>query len=86
MKCGWGKRYPYMVGGACRGIIDDLSVEELALLVAQIYHNGKTDKHVYYNECVKPWDYREFNLGIMNDLLKVMIASIEKGYVPFWQY
>ncbi len=85
MKPGWGKHYPYLLEGAGRGIVDDVSAETLAEWVAQIDQKGKTDKPIYYHERITPWDYRWFDLDIMNDLLKVIIKEIEAGYAPFWQ-
>lgn len=85
MKRGWGRRYPYVLDGAGRGIIDDMSCEELSELVAQIDRNGKTDEPIYYQERRMPWDYRWFDLDCMNSLLKGEIELIEEGYAPFWQ-
>ena len=84
MKRGWGRRYPYVLEGAGRGIIDDMASEELAELVAQIDRNGKTDEPIYYQERRMPWDYRRFDLDCMNSLLKSEIELIEEGYAPFW--
>lgn len=85
MKRGWGRRYPYVLDGAGRGIIDDMSCEELSELVAQIDRNGKTDEPIYYQERRMPWDYRWFDLDCMNSLLKGEIELIEEGYATFWQ-
>ena len=85
MKRGWGRRYPHVLDGTGRGIIDDMSCEELSELVAQIDRNGKTDEPIYYQERMMPWDYRWFDLGCMNSLLKGEIEMIEEGYAPFWQ-
>lgn len=85
MKRGWGRRYPYVLDGAGRGIIDDMSCEELSELVAQIDRNGKTDEPIYYQGRMMPWDYRWFDLDCMSSLLKGEIELIEEGYAPFWQ-
>ncbi len=85
MKRGWGRRYPYVLDGAGRGIIDDMSCEELLELVAQIDRNGKTDEPIYYQERMMPWDYRWFDLDCINSLFKGEIELIEEGYAPFWQ-
>jgi len=85
MKRGWGRRYPYVLDGAGRGIIDDMSCAELSELVAQIGRNGKTDEPIYYQERMMPWDYRWFDLDCINSLLKGEIELIEEGYAPFWQ-
>lgn len=85
MKRGWGRRYPYVLDGAGRGIIDDMSCEELSELVVQIDRNGNTDDPIYYQERMMPWDYRWFDLDCINSLLKGEIELIEEGYAPFWQ-
>ena len=85
MKRGWGRRYPYILDGAGRGIIDDMSCEELSERVAQIDRTGKTDEPIYYQERRMPWDYRWFDLDCMNSLLKGEIELIEEGYASFWQ-
>ena len=85
MKRGWGRRYPYVLDGAGRGIIDDMSCEELSELVAQIDRNGKTDEPIYYQERRMSWDYRWFDLDCMNSLLKGEIELIEERYAPFWE-
>ena len=85
MKRGWGRRYPYILDGAGRGIIDDMSCEELSERVAQIDRTGKTDEPMYYQERRMPWDYRWFDLDCMNSLLKGEIELIEEGYASFWQ-
>ena len=85
MKRGWGRRYPYVLDGAGRGIIDDMSCEELSERVVQIDRTGKTDEPIYYQERRMSWDYRWFDLDCMNSLLKGEIELIEEGYAPFWQ-
>ena len=85
MKRGWSRRYPYVLDGAGRGIIDDMSCEELSELIAQIDRTGKTDEPIYYQERSISWDYRWFDLDCMNSLLKGEIEMIEEGYAPFWQ-
>ena len=85
MKRGWGRRYPYVLDGAGRGIIDDMSCEELSELIAQIDRTGKTDEPIYYQERRISWDYRWLDLDCMNSLLKGEIEMIEEGYAPFWQ-
>lgn len=84
MKRGWGRRYPYVLDGAGRGILDDLPSETLIELVEQIDRNGQTDKPIYYQESRLPWDYRWFDPDYMNVFLKGEIEQIEKGYAPFW--
>ena len=81
---GQGRKYPYVTDGAGRGIIDDMSVDELQELVEQIDKNGKTVEPIYYNDRAMPWDYRWFDLDNINSLLKGEVEMIEEGYAPFW--
>lgn len=85
MKQGQGKRYPYVLDGAGQGIIDDLPCEELKALIGQIDRNGRTDEPFYYGERRLPWDYRSFDLDILNFVLKAQVRRIEKDYAPFWE-
>ena len=73
-----------MLDGAGCGIIDDMPSWYLAELIEQIDRNGKTDEPIYYQERTAPWDYRTFNLKIINYLLKYYIDKYEAGYAPFW--
>lgn len=82
---GQGRKYPYVIDGAGRGIIDDMASDELRELIEQIDITGKTEEPIYYNECVTPWDYRRFDLDLINTLLKGKIEMIEDGYAPFWE-
>lgn len=82
MKRGQGKRYPYITEGSGRGIIDDMSCDELIELVKQIDKNGQTDEPIYYKNRAIPWDYRCFDLERLNILLKGEINLIEEGYQP----
>ena len=84
MERGQGRRYPYIVDGAGRGIIDDMSADELQELIVQIDNEGKTDEPIYYQNRTFPWDYRWFNLDNINALFKGEIEMIEEGYAPFW--
>ena len=81
---GQGRKYPYIIDGAGRGIIDDMNVDELQELIAQIDNKGKTDEPIYYQNRTFPWDYRWFNLDNINALFKGEIEMIEEGYAPFW--
>ena len=81
---GQGRKYPFVIDGAGRGIIDDMPSDELQELIEQIDKNGKTDEPIYYNNRTFPWDYRWFDLDNINGLLKGEIEMIEDGYAPFW--
>ena len=81
---GQGRKYPYVLEGAGRGIIDDMSSDELQELVEEIDATGKTKEPFYYQNRSLPWDYRWFDLNCINGLLKGEIEFIEEGYTPFW--
>ena len=81
---GQGKRYPQIVSGAGCGIIDDMHWTKLKELIEQIDQNGKTTEPVYYNERLKPWDYRDFDMEYWKYLFKGTVERIEEGYAPFW--
>ena len=81
---GQGRKYPYILEGAGRGIIDDMSSDELQELVEEIDDTGKTKEPFYYQNRSLPWDYRWFDLDCINGLLKGEIEFIEEGYTPFW--
>ena len=92
MKCGKGRHYPWVTGMQGRGIIDDVSVEELKELVHQIQENGKTKVPIYYSRSGfgeesrmhVPWDIDRFDLETENELLKTYIGRVARGYAPFW--
>lgn len=81
---GQGRKYPYVTDGAGRGIIDDMTSDELQELIEQIDKTGKTEEPIYYKDRMTPWDYRWFKLDNINGLLKGEIEMIEDGYAPFW--
>ena len=81
MPKGGGRRYPCITDGAGRGIIDDMSRDELIKLVKQIDKNGHTNKPVYYKEREIPWDYRAFDLQLMNMIFKREIQIFEENYL-----
>lgn len=81
---GQGRKYPYIIDGAGRGIIDDVNVDELQELIVQIDNKGQTDEPIYYQNRTFPWDYRWFNLDNINALFKGEIEMIEEGYASFW--
>lgn len=85
MQRGRGRHYPFVIDGAGKGIIDDMHVEDLKSLIAEIDQNGKTRKPVYYGESQMPWDYQKYDTEYLNMFLKDLIYDIEYGYAPFWQ-
>ena len=84
MARGSGRRYPRIVKGAGRGILDETSPDVFAELVDQIDCIGRTVEPIFYRDRAQPWDYRVFDLGSMNALLKDEISRIENSYAVFW--
>ena len=85
MPMGRGKSYPHITEGAGRGILDDVYVDELRELVEQIDRQGHTDEPFFYNDDIRPWDYRKFELNEYTDrFVKARTRRIEEGYEPFW--
>lgn len=88
MKRGEGIHYPWIAAMQGRGIIDDVSSEELAVLVQQIQKNGKTDEPSFYSRdglrTKIPWDINRFDLKSENALLKGYLERTVRSYAPFW--
>lgn len=81
MPRGHGRAYPRILAGEGRGIIDDLSSDELADMIREIDLTGLSQFKVlnrYTNEI--PWDYRNYDLKIDNKLLKGEVSQIQSGY------
>ena len=78
---GNGAHYPYIIGGAGRGMLDDLCDFELKEIVEDIDKKGYS-KHYFtpgYERKIK-YDYRNFNIKNNNTLLKGRILDIKNGY------
>lgn len=81
---GQGRAYPKIIAGEGRGIIDDMSADDLAELIQQIDKTGSSgiqyagDGIIFDN--MPDWDYRNYSLEYDNCLLKGIIARIAEGY------
>lgn len=81
---GQGRAYPKIIAGEGRGIIDDMSADDLAELIQQIDKTGSSgiqyagDGIIFDN--MPNWDYRNYSLEYDNCLLKGIIARIAEGY------
>ena len=81
---GQGRAYPKIIAGKGRGIIDDMSADELAELILQIDKTGSSgiqyagDGIIFDN--MPDWDYRNYSIEYDNCLLKGTIARIAEGY------
>lgn len=81
---GQGRAYPKIIAGESRGIIDDMSADDLAELIHQIDKTGSSgiqyagDGIIFDN--IPDWDYRNYSITYDNCLLKGKIAQIAEGY------
>lgn len=81
---GQGRAYPKIIAGEGRGIIDDMSADDLAELIQQIDKTGSSgiqyagDGIIFEN--MPDWDYRNYSIEFDNCLLKGTIARIAEGY------
>ena len=81
---GQGRSYPKIIAGEGRGIIDDMSADDLAELIQQIDKTGSSgiqyagDGIIFDN--MPDWDYRNYSIEFDNCLLKGIITRIAEGY------
>jgi len=81
---GQGRAYPKIIAGEGRGIIDDMSADDLTGLIQRIDKTGSSgiqyagDGIIFDN--MPNWDYRNYSLEYDNCLLKGIIARIAEGY------
>lgn len=80
MPKGSGRAYPKVSDGTGRGIIDDMSAEDLLDLIKKIDKIGKSDFIYAHRGERAPWDYRNYQIDIDNCLLKGEIARIKSAY------
>ena len=81
---GQGRAYPKIIAGEGRGIIDDMSADDLAELIQQIDKTGSSGRQYAGDGIIfdnlPDWDYRNYSLEYDNCLLKGIIARIAEGY------
>lgn len=78
---GYGTHYPYIIDGAGRGMIDDISGADLIDIVKDIDNKGYSE-HLFtpgYERKIK-YDYRDFILKDSNILLKGLVQEIKDKY------
>ena len=93
MASGQGRHFPYITAMSGRGIIDDLSADELREKVWEIDNYGQTEIPIYYSgdigqtddESFAPWDVNRYDLEIENCRLKCRVEEIEEAFAPFWE-
>ena len=78
---GAGRHYPYIIDGAGRGMMDDISDFELKEIVDDIDKKGYSNYNFTpgYERRIK-YDYRDFNIKSNNILLKGIISEIKYKY------
>lgn len=78
---GNGKHYPYVIDGAGRGMLDDITCYDLKAIVDDIDAKGYSEHYFTpgYDRTMK-YDYRKYNIKNDNGLLKGMILEIKNGY------
>lgn len=81
MERGTSSNYPRITAGQGKGILDDMSCYEFGEVIAQI-DKSKKFRHTYLSPTgeYEPWDYRDFDLDLMNETLKSDIKVIQRGY------
>ncbi len=75
--------YPYVIDGAGRGMLDDISQDDLKDIVDDIDKKGYSDYDFTpgYERSIK-YDYRDYNMKLDNALLKGEIVLIRDKYEP----
>lgn len=78
---GNGKHYPYVIDGAGRGMLDDMTCYDLKEIVDDIDEKGYSEHYFTsgYDRTMK-YDYRKYDIKNDNGLLKGMILEIKNGY------
>ncbi len=81
MEKGASVNYPKIIAGAGKGILNDIFSEDFKVIIDEIDKTGKSE-HTYmnpYGEYVK-WDYRDFDIELLNKSLKYDIETIRQAY------
>lgn len=78
---GTSMKYPRIVSGRGKGILDNMFSVDFGKVIKKIDKNKKSD-HMYLAPSgeYEPWDYRDFDIEAMNRTLKDDIESVQAGY------
>lgn len=81
MEKGTSLKYPRIVAGQGKGILDNMFSDEFGEVIKQIDENNKSEQ-MYLSPTgeYKLWDYRDFNIDEMNRTLKSDIEAIQNGF------
>lgn len=81
MEKGTSRKYPKVVAGQGKGIIDNMFSEKFGKVIKQIDKNNKSEqKYLSPTGEYKLWDYRDFDIDGMNKSLKDDIESVQIGF------
>ena len=81
MKKGTSTKYPRIIAGMGKGILDDVSPYDFGKIVQKIKKSEKsTHTYIAPSGETEVWDYRDFDLDKANNTLKRDIANIEIGF------
>ncbi|MCD7827066.1 MAG: plasmid pRiA4b ORF-3 family protein [Clostridiales bacterium] len=81
MEKGTSTKYPKIIAGAGKGILDDIFSEDFREIIDEIDKTGKSE-HIYMNAYGENenWDYRDFDIELLNESLKYEIETIRQAY------
>lgn len=81
MKKGTSRIYPKVTDGAGKGILDNLFPSELGEIIKAIDKSGVSkQKYISPEGTEEIWDYREFDIDVLNKYLKVGINVLKIGF------
>ena len=81
MEKGTSIKYPKIVAGQGKGILDNMFSEEFGKVIKQIDKKNKSEQ-MYLSPTgeYELWDYRDFDIDEMNRTLKSDIESVQAGF------
>lgn len=84
MKRGAGTHYPYVTDGKGKGIIEDTSPYELAVIVEKTDKDGTLPQIMdMYSGKEVSWDYRKFDLEYCDVFFKDNVWKIQNAYEEY---
>lgn len=81
MEKGTSLKYPRIVAGQGKGILDNMFSDDFGEVIKQIDENNKSEQ-TYLSPTgeYELWDYRDFNIDEMNRTLKSDIEAVQNGF------
>lgn len=81
MEKGTSLKYPRIVAGQGKGILDNMFSDEFGEVIKQIDEKNKSEQ-MYLSPTgeYELWDYRDFDIDEMNRTLKLDIEAIQNGF------